>query len=474
MNLASLGAEIIIIATGVFLLVADIIIPDKYRDCIGYISLTSLIIALIYAISTWANKADFVVNTVSVDELSMLIRLAIIVLGILVNLAAIKNTYTIQHNQGEFFSLLMFSLSGSMILAGARELVTIYVGLELNTIPAFILVAFRKARPKTGEAVIKFFILGLLSSAFLLYGLSLVYGLSGEIDLGKIATSLGGNLSPALVLAGLFVIAGFGFKITAVPFHFWAPDTYEGAPVVVVSYLATVSKLGAFAVITRFFVTALIITKVNWPLWFGALAIITMTLGNMMALPQKNIKRMMAYSGIGSAGYLLTGFAIGTNYAITAMFFYLIAYAFSVIGIFFVISVYSSRGEADAISGYAGMAQTNPALAAVMLVSFLSLTGIPPLAGFIGKFHLIMAAIQNSQSYLAVILTVNTVISLAYYGRIMAVMYIKDPDADRKRVHSPLTTSIALGISIFTIVYLGIMQSPLLNVAKQIFVNIKL
>lgn len=486
MNLVPVGPEIILISTGLVLLIADISIPYKYRDWLGFISLASLAGALVYAIAFWTRRGD-VLNALSIDSLTVLIRLAIIVAGAMINLAAIKNTYTIQHNQGEFFFLLLFSLAGTMILAGARDMITLYIGLELSTIPTFILVAFRKARAKSGEAVVKFFILGLLSSAFLLYGLSLVYGLTGHIDLVGIAQNLTKGVSPALAIASLLVIAGFGFKITAVPFHFWAPDTYEGAPVVVIAYLATVSKLGAFAIITRVFVQALIITKINWALWFGALAAITMTLGNLMALPQNNIKRMMAYSGIGHAGYLLVGLAIGPENIVVKtalktyvlsptglMFFYLIAYVFSAIGVFFVISAHSTTRESDAISGYMGTAQTNPVLALVMLFFFLSLIGIPPFAGFIGKAYLALGSIGAGQSYLAVLIFVNSVISLGYYGKVIRAMYLKDPDPERKQAVAPVTTSIALGMATFIILYLTYPQQPFWNLTQQIFANIKL
>ncbi len=470
--------EIIIIATALALLVVDIVIPKKHRDLIGYISLFSLITALVFAIIFWTKKSDFILNTLNVDDLSTLIRVAIIVVGITINLVSIKNTYAIQENQGEFFSLLLFSISGTIILAGARDMITLYIGLELSTIPTFILVAFRKARLKAGEALVKFFVLGLLSSAFLLYGLSLVYGLSGSLDLSVIAknltTNLTGGKTPALAIASLFIIAGFGFKITAIPFHFWAPDTYEGAPVVVVSYLSSVSKLGAFAIIGRFFIEALLITQANWALWFGALAAITMTLGNLMALPQSNIKRMMAYSGIGHAGYLLVGLAVGTNAGIGAMYFYLIAYVFAAVGVFSVIAAHSTRGESDAISGYLGTAQTNPVLALVLLFFFLSLIGIPPFAGLFGKLYLANASVSTGQWYLAVLIFVNSVISFGFYGKVIRAMYLKDPDPNRQKATASVTTSIALAISVFAIIYLGVVQQPVLRLAGKIFATIKL
>jgi len=362
-----------------------------------------------------------------------------------------------------------------MIMASAANLVTLYVGLELSIIPMFVLVAFRKARAKAGEAIIKFFLLGIMSSAFLLYGLSLIYGLTAELELTKIASAMGEGMSPALAVASLLIIAGFGFKMTAVPFHFWAPDTYEGAPVVVVSYIASVSKIGAFVVVIRVFVEALQSTAVNWPLWFGALAVITMTLGNLMALPQTKIKRMMAYSGISHAGYLLVGLAVGTNLAISSMFFFLIVYVFASAGVFFVITARSEKGEADAISSYTGMAQTNPTLAFVMIVLLLSLIGIPPLGGFFGKYYLAASAISDGQAYLAILIFINTVISLGYYIKIINVMYLHEPDPDRKHSVAPAaTTSVALAGVTFLVIYLGVIQQPLFKFSKQIFSNIKL
>lgn len=473
-NFAPLGPEIIVATVATLLLIMDIIFVRKYRDVIGYVALFGLIGALAYALTYFGLRGELVVNQLAVDSLSVYIRLGILTVGIAIVLAAMRNTYTIAQNQGEFFALMLYSIVGTMIMAAARDMVTLYIGLELSTIPTFILVAFRKARAKAAEALIKFFILGLLSSAFLLYGLSLIYGLTGELNLAKIAGSLAGGMSPALAIASLLVIAGFGFKITAVPFHFWAPDTYEGAPVVVVSYIASVSKLGAYAILARFFIEALKVTQINWGLWFGALAVITMTLGNLMALPQNNIKRMMAYSGIGHTGYLLVGLAVGTYDGIWSMFFYLIAYVFAAIGVFFVISVHSTRGESDAISGYTGMAQTNPALALVMTMFFLSLIGIPPFAGFFGKYYLSLAAIKNNQVYLALLIFINSVISVGYYFKVIKAMYLQDPTAEKRPAIWPFTASMAMGISIIAIFYLGIIQKPIFTLAQKIYQTIKL
>jgi len=473
-NFVPLGPELIITSVAILVLMLDITLKNKYRNIIGWVSVAGLASALVYGITYFGLRGNFIVNQLTIDDLSVYARLSIVAIALTIALVAMRNTYTIRQNQGEFYALMLFSVVGTMVMASASNLVTIYVGIELSTIPMFILVAFRKARAKAGEALIKFFILGIMSSAFLLYGLSLVYGLTAELDLTKIATALGQGMSPALAVASLLIIAGFGFKLTAVPFHFWAPDTYEGAPVIVVSYIATVSKIGAFVIVTRVFVEALQSTAVNWPLWFGALAVITMTLGNLMALPQTKIKRMMAYSGIAHAGYLLVGLAVGTNFAISSMFFFLIAYAVATAGVFFVVAARSEKGEADAISSYTGLSQTNPALALVMAVFLFSLIGIPPLGGFFGKYYLAASAIGNGQAYLGILIFINSVISLGYYVKIIRAMYLQEPESAEHRATATAQTSVALGLTSIAIIYLGIIQNPVLNMAHKIFSNIKL
>lgn len=475
MNLLAFGPEIIIISFALIVLIADLFIPKKYYDWLGYISLAGLIFSLAYASFFWTTRG-IVLGTLTVDELTVLLRYIIIITGIMINLAAIKNTSTIQQNQGEFFSLLLFSLTGAMILTGAKGLITLYLGLELSTIPMYVLVIFRKDKAAAGEAAIKYFLLGIISSIFLLYGLSLIYGITGHIDLAEIAKFLSGGIPPVIVVASLLAIVGFGFKITIVPFHFWAPDTYEGAPLVVVAYLATVLKLGAFAAIARFFVVAMLATKLNWPLWFGTLAIITMTLGNVMALPQRNIKRMMAYSGIAHVGYPLIGLALGTKLGISALFFYLITYSFSTIGVFFVMYARSAKKEfeeADTIDGYTGFAQTNPALALIMTVSFLSLIGFPPMAGFFGKLYLILATIAANKAYFAVFLIVNSVLSFAYYSKVIKAMYLDEAETKQKKAIVQKPTIVALSMATIAVMFLGIFQRPLWHYAIVIFNNIK-
>ncbi|RJQ32702.1 MAG: NADH-quinone oxidoreductase subunit N [Actinobacteria bacterium] len=472
MNLIALGPEIIIMTTGLLVLVVDMFIAENKRDAISYVSLSGLFLALIYMAVFWS-KRGIVLGTLQIDDLAMLIRVSIIVACIMVNLAAIKNTRTIQEHQGEFFALLLFSVCGAMILTGARTLITIYLGLELSTIPMYILVIFRKDMAKAGEAAIKYFLLGVMSSIFWLYGLTMIFGITGQLELEGIAKSLSHGFPPIIIIASLFCIVGFGFKITLVPFHFWAPDTYEGAPLVVVSYLATVLKLGAFVAISRFFFVGLIATKANWPLWFGTLAVITMTLGNVMALPQNNIKRMMAYSGISHIGYPLVAMAVGTHASISAMFFYLITYVFSTIGVFFVMYARSTEVDTDDIDGYTGLSETNPVLAFVMTISFLSLIGLPPFAGFFGKFYILQDAVANGRSWLAVALLINSVISFGYYSKVIRAMYLSETKI-KKITGIAVPTNIALGMATIAIIFLGIAQRPIWQLSLKIFNYLKL
>jgi NADH-quinone oxidoreductase subunit N len=369
---------------------------------------------------------------------------------------------------GEYYFLILCATLGMMIMAGGIDLITIFIGLETMAVSFYILAGFIKPSQRSNEAAVKYFLLGAFSLGILLYGMSLMYGLSGTTNLRVMAAAFAGQeKDPRLVLAVILVVAGVGFKIAAVPFHMWAPDVYEGAPTPITAFLSVGSKAASFAMLIRIFVEGMPTLRDDWQLLFGVLAAVTMTAGNIAAVTQSNVKRMLAYSSIAHAGYLLIGIAVGTTRGITAMLVYLFVYAFMQLGAFAVVVVLRRR---DAIGyelkDFSGLAFRNPFAAFAMLLFMLSLGGIPPTAGFMGKFWLFSAAIDAQYYWLAVIGVLNSAISFYYYARIVVFMYLKKETIGSTPVTTP-TLAVVLGVAVFATILLGVYPRLLFELADM-------
>ena len=353
-----------------------------------------------------------------------------------------------------------------MVMAGGIDLITIFIGLETMAVSFYILVGFIKPNQRSNEAAVKYFLLGAFSLGILLYGMSLMYGLSGTTNLRVMATALvGQERDPRLVLAVILVVAGVGFKIAAVPFHMWAPDVYEGAPTPITAFLSVGSKAASFAMLIRIFYEGLPSMSADWRLLFQVLAIVTMTAGNIAAVTQSNIKRMLAYSSIAHAGYLLIGVAVGTSRGVTAMLVYLFVYSFMQLGAFGVLLLLHRKDVAgDELKDFSGLHVRSPFAAFAMLLFMLSLGGIPPTAGFMGKFWLFSAAIDAQYYWLATIGVLNSAISLYYYLRIVVFMYLKTDTAGSEPTASP-ALAIALGVAVLATLVLGLYPRLLFELA---------
>ena len=353
---------------------------------------------------------------------------------------------------GEFYTLLLFSVTGMMFMASTSELLTIYISLELTSIPLYVMAGLLRTSERSAEAAVKYVLLGAMSSAILLYGFALLYGLTGTTDLTGIAISIekgvqNGNV--LLLIACALILAGFGFKISAVPFHMWAPDIYEGAPTPATAFFSVGSKAAGFAALLRIFVTGGLgqVNLQSLIMIVGIIAILTMTLGNLVAAVQTNVKRMMAYSSIAQAGYILVGFTASlsgqNSYGSSAVLFFILVYALTNLGAFAGIIALANATGGEKIEDFRGLAKRAPLLSAGTALCLLSLSGIPPMAGFVSKVFIFSAAWSQGLSWLVVIALINTVISLVYYGRLVKVMYF---DAPLKEDH--LTTPIGLSSSI--------------------------
>jgi len=346
-----------------------------------------------------------------------------------------------------------------MIMAGGIDLITLFIGLETMAVSFYILAGFIKPNQRSNEAAVKYFLLGAFSLGILLYGMSLMYGLSGTTSLRTMSTAFAVlETDRRLVLAVILVVAGMGFKIAAVPFHMWAPDVYEGAPTPVTAFLSVGSKAASFAMLLRIFVEGLPTMGADWRLLFEVLAIVTMTVGNVAALTQSNMKRMLAYSSIAHAGYVLIGVVAGTARGVTATLIYLFIYSFMQLGAFSIIVLLRRRDiVGDELKDFSGLSGRNPLAAFAMLLFMLSLGGIPPTAGFMGKFWLFGAAIEAGYVWLAVIAVLNSAISLYYYIRVVVFMYLKKETIGSEPVASP---SLALAVAVAVVATLALDVYP--------------
>ncbi len=463
MNYGLLVPDIIVVSLALVVLVLDLFVPSKWKYYLGYLSIAGLAAAAATSLDLLGKRYLFFNEMFLLDYFSVFFKIVLSLVGILIILSSL-DFFKKSVNEGEYYSLLLFSLFGAMLMAAAVDLIAVYLALELVSIPAYVLAGYRKRDVKSSEAALKYFLLGLLASVVMVYGMSLVYGLTGHTNLFKIAFQLA-EAQPALILAVIFVATGLSLKIAAVPFHFWAPDTYEGAPTPVTAYLSVGPKSGGFASLVRIFFIAFVIARIKWIVLFAILSALTMTLGNLMALSQRNIKRMMAYSSIAHSGYILIGLAIGSRLSLSSMVLYILVYILANIGVFAIIISQSKRGRGELIQDYTGLSQSSPFLALSMTIFFLSLVGIPPLAGFMGKLYLFGAAVQKGVIWLAVLGVLNSVISLYYYVAVVRQMYLLPPSEDI-RIRVP--TSLTLGITLALVLTLaiGIYPAPFLRLAQ--------
>ena len=405
-------------------------------------------------------------GVVTLDRLGLVFK-AIFLLGVAI--ASVGSVdYAARHfrHVGEYYALLFFSALGMMFMASAGDLITLYLGLEMATLSLYVLCSFAKDSPRSGEAGLKYIILGATASAVYLYGSSLIYGVAGTTQFRVVGATISWfGVAPGLIVGGIFVLAAFGFKIAAVPFHMWAPDVYQGAPTPVTGFLATASKAAGFAALVRVFLGPMLDASSAWLIFVVALSALSMAVGNLLALSQTDIKRMLAYSGIAQAGYALVGVAATSAVGTMATAFFLFQYLFTNLGAFLVVTAVGSTEGNDQISGYNGLSRRSPVLAAGLLVLLLSLGGIPPMAGFWAKLFVFWAAVNRGLYGLVFIGVLTSVMSLYYYLQVARAMYIEAP-GEKPSVR--LTPPIAAAIIICVLAVIGLVYpQPLLNLVHD-------
>ncbi|MBP1760472.1 MAG: proton-translocating NADH-quinone oxidoreductase, chain [Firmicutes bacterium] len=464
MDYSLLATEILTAVIGLLVLVSGLVLPQRGREIVGKMSVLALLLVLIYTIFRFHVHQSFFGGIYLVDSYGSFFKILFLLAALLVMLSTGKYIERFRERSSEFYALMIFATLGMMIMACAGDLITVYLGLELMTVSFYILTAYLLNDERSAEAGLKYLILGAVSSAVMLFGVSLIYALSGTTVIGEIAAKI--NTQPALIAGIVMLLAGFAFKISAVPFHMWAPDIYQGAPIPVTTYLAVGSKAAGFAALVRIFMIALPLSQFNWTLMLAVLAALTIIIGNLIALTQKDVKRLLAYSSIAQAGYILAGLVAANAYGLKGVLFYAMLYVFSNTGAFAVATAVEVDTGSTDISSFAGLGNRSPLLAAVMTICMLSLAGIPPLAGFAGKFYLFSGAVQSGYLWLAFIGLIMSMISVYYYLQVAKVMYIGEEAKPNEKMEVGGVARFAMWICLLGTIFLGVYPAPLSNLAQ--------
>jgi NADH-quinone oxidoreductase subunit N len=472
-NFGTIMPEVILAAFGILVLLVGVFSSTREggRDHLGYISLVGVVLALIFTFRLRGEVQYGFSDMVVVDGFSFFFKIVFGIICLLTILVSIGYARREGIGVGEYYALVLFSTIGMMFMASGTNLLIIFLGLETMSISVYVLAGFKRDNPRSIESAMKYFILGAFATGFFLYGVAMIFGATGSFNLEAIASyiSVSGQSgrSPLLIIGIALLTIGFGFKIASVPFHMWTPDVYEGAPTSVTAFMATGVKAAAFAGFVRVFYSALAAFRPDWTGIMWLLAVATMTVGNIVALSQTNIKRMLAYSSIAHAGYLLVAFTAGNDLGTSGILFYLLAYAFMNIGAFAVVILLGKKGEENTlINDYAGIGFKYPLLAVSMTIFMLSLAGIPPLAGFMGKFYIFSAAVKAKFYWLAVIGVLNSALSVYYYLRVTVAMYFKEPEKEITGLTFSPAAVVGVIIAVAGVLFLGIFPSSVLALAK--------
>jgi NADH-quinone oxidoreductase subunit N len=464
--------EIILCIMGTLLMVMDPILARRSSYAFGHLSLVALIGALGGAVYAYSEAGSAFGGMLMVDGFATFFRVLVIVVGILTVLSSYRFLNRENAETSEYHALLLFSIAGQCLMAASNDLIMVFIGLEISSIASYVMAGYLRDDKRANEAALKYFLLGSFATAFFLYGVALIYGSTGSINLSAIRGIISGPDMPDVKLVGLaaaLMFVGLGFKVSASPFQIWAPDVYQGAPTPVSAFLSAGPKAAAFAVFLRIFMTAFEPISNTWqPLvWMSAL--LSMTIGNFAALLQSNVKRMLAYSSIAHAGYVMVALSAGSEIGTSAAMFYLAAYAFMNIGAFAVVGHLSGKGERyQNVDDFAGLAQKQPLTAALLTIFMLSLIGVPLTGGFFGKFYIFKAALDSHLVWLTVLGLLNSAVAAFYYLRILVMMYMHEPSKATSELE-PLSLGLgsALIVPALATLFLGIFPGWVLDFAGK-------
>lgn len=465
-----LSPELFLTAAGLLVLSLSVFVKKQHEEFLAFLTVlaTGVAIGLLLFLSGHEGRSEPILSGMFVlDNFAIFFKLLMLVSIALTALASVRFVGSSPYPGGEYYALLLFTGVGMLFMVSGNNLVSIYVALELMALSSYVLAGYFKGEIKSTEAALKYFVLGAFSSGVLLYGLSLIYGMTGEMGLPELAKAFASTGKTNLLLVGiLLILAGLLFKIAAVPFHVWTPDVYEGAPTPVTAFFSVGPKLAAYAILARIFYVAFPKFHADWGLIVAIVAAATMVFGNVAALLQSNVKRMLAYSSIAHAGYALIG-VIGfrTEFGLWGILVYLLAYTFMNFGVFALVVFLETKGyAAESVSDFNGLARRNMAAAVVMLVFLLSLAGIPPTAGFIGKYYLFTAAMKAGYAWLAVLAVLMSALSLFYYFRIAAAMFFTEGEGAPLRSSYALTTAVL--ICAVATVLVGVVPQPFVEMLR--------
>ncbi len=473
---------LILAGTIIALLATDLILPRDKQGAVTWVALIGLVAALgsLLTIDWSAGESTFQ-GMFRADSFSLFINIVVISAGILAVLISSSYVQSLEERgtmpMPEYLALMMFSILGAMLVGAAGDLLILFIGIEMGSLAVYTLTGFARRRMTSIEGALKYFLLGSFSSAILVFGMAWVYGMTGTISLPEISTQVGEIMAgetlpePALLLALLLLAVGLAFKIAAVPFHMWTPDAYQGAPTPVSAYMSVVPKVAGFAALARVMAEGLGPLSDTWLLLIAILAILTMFYGNVVAISQRDVKRMLAYSSIGHTGYILVGLAayseeVPIEMSIGSMLFYLFAYTFMNIGAFSVVTWLQHRGQGVDLDSFNGLGTRSPLTALAMAIFMLSLMGLPPLLGFYAKYYVILAAIEADMIWLAVAVVLASAVSAFFYLRVVVAMYFNDAEGEWRPQATPM---LGLGLMIMAVgtVAFGFFSGPVLDLAMN-------
>ncbi len=464
-DLHAIAPEIVLTVAVLVVLTIDLFLPDRFKVFNALVAMTGVIGAAIALATLVGERRETFAGMFVLDGYALLFKWLFLAVGAVTILLSI--TYlndTVKRTQGEFYFLLLSALLGMVVMPSARDMLALFVALELVSIPGFVMAGFRKADQKGNEAAVKFFLFGVLSAAVMLFGMSMIYGVTGSTNLTAIANTLEGNDDPLVFASILLIVVGFAFKVSAVPFHFWAPDTYEGSPIPVAAFLSVGSKAAGFAGLLQLTFVGFPHHTEIWAPGFAVLAAATMIVGNVIALSQTQIVRLLAYSSIGQSGFMLLPFGIVAGQsaevqrdAFAAALTYILIYSFMNLGAFAVVIAVGRKHPANRIADYEGLAQREPALAVAMLAFLLSLAGMIPTAGFWAKFFVFRAAIEAGTLWLAAVMVAMTIVGLYYYLSVGSKMFLRDA-ADPEPIGVPY--SIVGAVAVLALVVAAVTVFP--------------
>ncbi len=456
--------ELVLTVVGMMIMVADpVLSPKQGNRILGFIALGGVVAGLMAVVIQSENYGSAFSSMIRVDTFSVFFHFVVLLIALVVILISFEYLEVQRISSGEYYGLILFGTVGMMLMSSAVELVLIFIALEISSISTYILAGMRRRIAESAEASIKYFLLGSFATAFFLYGVAMVFGATGTTNVYGIAKYLQGQPSTLAYLAVGLMFVGLGFKVGSAPFHVWTPDVYEGSPAPVVALMSTGPKAAAFAVLLR------VLFATGAPGWFWMVwlsAVLSMTIGNIGALVQQNVKRLLAYSSIAHAGYILMGFAAAQQVGISAAIFYTASYAAMNVGAFAVVSHLASTDEKYVtLSDYAGLGRRSPLLAAILTIFLLSLIGIPVTGGFFAKFYVFSAAMKSHLVGLTLIAVLNSAIASYYYMRVIVYMYMSDERNDTPVARIPAGLSVGLAISVIATFYLGVLPGRVLDYA---------